>query len=170
MSITYTTGNILESETEAIVNTVNCEGYMGKGLAYQFKLRFPENNKDYMKACRSGNLCIGKMHYFKENNKIIINFPTKNKWRENSKIEYIDVGLDSLIELIKTLNIKSISIPPLGSGNGGLNWEEVKNLITKKFYELDSNIYIKIYEPSKNYKVTSIQEPKLSTSALILMK
>ena len=118
----YTTGDLLKSSAEALVNTVNCEGYMGKGIAYQFKMQYPENNKDYVKACKSGELTVGKLHYFKEKGKIIVNFPTKNKWRANSKIEYINDGLDELIKLIHQLNIKSIAIPPLGSGNGGLIW------------------------------------------------
>lgn len=170
MSIVLTTGNLLESTTEAIVNTVNCEGYMGKGLAYQFKLNFPENNKDYIKACKDGRLYIGKVHYFLENNKIIINFPTKDKWRQKSKMDYIEKGLDSLIEVIERLNIKSISIPPLGSGNGGLVWCEVKELILKKLSKFDNSVKILIYEPSKNYTANPVVEPKLTTAALILMK
>ena len=86
----YKTGDLLKNEAEALVNTVNCEGYMGKGIAYQFKLQFPDNNKDYIKACKNGKLQPGKLHFYKEHEKIIINFPTKNKWREKSKIEYIE--------------------------------------------------------------------------------
>ena len=82
--IIYTTGDLLKSSAETLVNTVNCEGYMGKGIAYQFKLKFPENNKDYVKACKTGELQIGKLHYYKEDGKIIVNFPTKNKWRAKS--------------------------------------------------------------------------------------
>lgn len=100
----YTTGDLLQSNADALVNTVNCEGYMGKGIAYQFKLRFPENNVDYIKACKNGQLKPGKLHYFRECGKIIINFPTKNKWREKSKIEYIETGLDNLSLSIADLN------------------------------------------------------------------
>ena len=82
----FVTGNILESHTQCLVNTVNCEGYMGKGIAYQFKKAFPKNNDDYIKACKTGELTVGKIHHFIENNKIIVNFPTKDKWREKSKI------------------------------------------------------------------------------------
>ena len=96
----YTTGDLLQSDAEALVNTVNCEGYMGKGIAYQFKLKFPNNNKDYIKACKSGVLRPGKLHFYREAGKIIINFPTKDKWREKSQIKYIEDGLDSLILLI----------------------------------------------------------------------
>lgn len=166
--IVYTTGDLLKSNAEALVNTVNCEGYMGKGIAYQFKLQYPQNNKDYIKACKSGNLKVGKMHYFKEKDKVIINFPTKNKWRAKSKMSYIEEGLDDLKSVIETLNIKTIAIPPLGSGNGGLIWSEVKSLIEKKL-ALIPNIQIYIYEPSTNYSSQPTVEPKLSTSALVLM-
>ena len=81
----YTTGDLLQSDADALVNTVNCEGYMGKGIAYQFKLKFPNNNKDYIKACKSGVLRPGKLHFYREAGKIIINFPTKDKWRESRK-------------------------------------------------------------------------------------
>ena len=171
MAIQYTTGNLLKSKTEALVNTVNCEGYMGKGIAYQFKLAYPLNNEDYIKACKSGKLTIGHIHYFREKNKLILNFPTKDKWRAKSKIEYIEKGLDHLIQLIKQLNIKSISIPPLGSGNGGLKWIDVKKMIENKLLIISNNVDIYIYEPSNTNYITSVQkEPKLSLSALILMK
>lgn len=129
--LTYTTGDLLKSGAEALVNTVNCEGYMGKGIAYQFKLQFPKNNEDYVRACKSGALAIGKLHYYKEKDKTIINFPTKNRWREKSHMEYIGKGLDQLVVLIQNLDLSSIAIPPLGSGNGGLIWAEVKLLIEK---------------------------------------
>lgn len=165
----YVTGDLLKNKAEALVNTVNCEGYMGKGIAYQFKLQFPDNNKDYIKACKNGELQPGKLHFYKEHEKIIINFPTKNKWREKSKIEYIEKGLDELVKLIVNLNIKSIAIPPLGSGNGGLNWSDVKSVIEKKLYDISNVIDIYIFEPSRNYISTPVYEPKLSVSALILM-
>ncbi|SEB10603.1 MULTISPECIES: macro domain-containing protein [unclassified Paenibacillus] len=167
--ITYTTGDLLESKAEALVNTVNCEGYMGKGIAYQFKMKFPNNNKDYIKACKTGKLTVGKLHHFKENEKIIINFPTKDKWREKSKIEYITSGLDELLNLITTLNISSVAIPPLGSGNGGLLWSEVKLIIENKINILSNSVDFIIYEPSKNYKTKPTNEPILNPSALVLM-
>lgn len=166
----YTTGDLLQSNAEALVNTVNCEGYMGKGIAYQFKLQFPDNNVDYVKACKNGQLKPGKLHYFREREKIIINFPTKNKWREKSKIEYIETGLDELLVLIGNLNIKSIAIPPLGSGNGGLIWTNVKEVIIDKLQAISADVDIYIYEPSKNYSSLPVQEPKLSASALVLME
>lgn len=168
--INYTTGDLLKSEAEVLVNTVNCEGYMGKGIAYQFKLQFPENNKDYIRSCKSGELTVGKLHYFYENGKYIVNFPTKNKWREKSKIEYISEGLDQLVKLIGEKQFKSIAIPPLGSGNGGLNWSEVKLLIENKLSKISNNLNILVYEPSKNYSSKPIIEPKLNFSSLILMQ
>lgn len=170
--ITYVTGDLLQSKAQCLVNTVNCEGYMGKGIAYQFKLAYPENNSDYVKACKTGKLHIGTLHYYREKGKIIVNFPTKDKWRAKSKLEYIDIGLDQLLILIDRLKIDSIAIPPLGSGNGGLNWGDVKNLIEKKLSPLAARnqVDVIIYEPSKNYVSTPVTEPQLSLSALILMQ
>ncbi|WKY46045.1 macro domain-containing protein [Eubacteriaceae bacterium ES2] len=168
--INFTTGDLLKSDSQALVNTVNCEGYMGKGIAYQFKQKFPQNNLDYVRACKTGELKVGKLHYYTENNKIIINFPTKDKWRANSKIEYIEDGLDELMKLITDLNIKSVAIPPLGSGNGGLIWSEVKELIISKLSVFDENVQIFLYEPSKNYEQRVVSEPKMSPSALVLLE
>ena len=168
--IVLTTGNIFESEAEALVNTVNCEGFMGKGLAYQFKQMFPKTNLSYMEVCRKKELKPGKLHSFKEDGKIIINFPTKNKWREKSKISYIEDGMKELNNFIIKENIKSIAIPPLGSGNGGLQWEKVKNIILKYANSLmKKNIKIEIYEPSLNYKAKTKSPPKLTLSHFILM-
>lgn len=166
--IEFTTGDLLQAETEAIVNTVNCEGYMGKGIAYQFKLEFPENYKAYEQACRLKELKPGRVHTFQENGKIIINFPTKDKWRENSKYEYIETGLESLRKEISERNIRSISIPPLGCGNGGLEWSKVKKIIIENLKDLD--LHIKIYEPSQNYRSRPKKEPKLSLSHFLAME
>lgn len=167
--IKYITGNLLESEADILINTVNCEGFMGKGIAYQFKMKYPQNNTDYVKACKNKTLMIGKLHYYKEDGKIIINFPTKDKWRNKSKIEYIEKGLEELRVLLPKLDAKSIAIPPLGCGNGGLEWNEVKNIILDKMSCFQNSHDIYIYEPSKNYVVTVKEAPKLSLSALILM-
>lgn len=168
--IKYVTGNIFEANTECLVNTVNCEGYMGKGIAYQFKLKFPENNNDYVKACKSGKLHIGSIHWYFEDGILIVNFPTKDKWRERSQMHYIEVGLDQLVQLIIEKEIKSIALPPLGCGNGGLNWNDVKILIENKLESVKDNIDILIYEPSASYKVVPKEAPKLSLSGLILLQ
>lgn len=166
----YKTGDLLQSSADALVNTVNCEGVMGKGIAYQFKLRYPNNFKDYRHACQSGELRPGKLHYFSEDGKLIINFPTKDKWRNPSKMEYIESGLNELVPLIHELSIKSIAIPPLGSGNGGLIWSQVRKLIEDKLSETSKRTDIFLYEPSRAYVTRPVQEPHLSTSALVLME
>ena len=166
--ITFETGDILSSSAQCLVNTVNCEGFMGKGIAYQFKERFPENNKYYVSACKSGNFSIGQILFFFENDKIIANFPTKDKWREKSQYSYIEDGLNNLLIGVKSKNITSIAIPPLGCGNGGLDWNVVRKMITDKFQDSSANVII--YEPSKQFTPKGVEIPKMTASHLILMK
>jgi len=149
--IQFITGNIFEANTEAIVNTVNTDGIMGKGIALQFKNLFPHNFKEYSKACKSGAVSIGKLLVTKDSSliygdKIIINFPTKTTWRKPSEYQYIEAGLTDLKNIIKEFKIKSIALPPLGSGNGGLEWYKVKGLIDKHLNDIDCNILI--FEPN----------------------
>src|SRR5208282_6097338 len=131
-------GDLLATNAEALVNTVNTVGVMGKGIALQFKLAFPDNYAAYEAACKRGEVQIGRMFVFHRENdpRIIINFPTKRHWRGQSKIEDIKSGLKVLIEVVRKERIKSIAVPPLGCGNGGLDWEEVRPLITHAFSEL----------------------------------
>lgn len=143
-------GNIFESEAEAIVNTVNTKGIMGKGIALQFKQQYPNMYKDYKIACENGEVIIGKMYVWKNPSmfgpRYIINFPTKQEWSKPSKIEYIQKGLLDLVTVIKELGLKSIAVPPLGCGNGGLDWNQVKTFIISA---LDiPNLVLSIYEPS----------------------
>lgn len=166
MVIKYTQGDIFESKCQAIINTVNCEGKMGKGLAYQFKKKFPKMEQDYVKVCKNGELYPGKLHIYQENKFLIINFPTKNKWREKSKIEYIINGLRKLKEEIVKRDIKSVAIPPLGAGNGGLNWNEVKSEINNELLDM-KNILFEVYEPSTNINKTG-KEPKVDFDVLLL--
>ena len=154
----FVTGDLLQSDAYALVNAVNCEGYMGKGIAYQFKQYFPEMNAAYVKKCRAGQLVPGALHCYETENQLIINFPTKNKWREKSRMEYISSGLEQLSEIIKSNSILSIAIPPLGCGNGGLNWSEVKELILTKLKPIEKITEIYIYEPSKNYQAVAPAE------------
>ncbi|HJA65738.1 MAG TPA: macro domain-containing protein [Candidatus Mediterraneibacter cottocaccae] len=168
--IEYTKGNMFESGADCLINTVNCEGYMGKGIAYQFKMRFPENNKSYVKACRSGRLTVGKVHWYTEDGITIVNFPTKDKWREKSKIEYIENGMDSLIELLPELKVKRIAIPPLGCGNGGLNWRDVRGIIENKISGMSQQYDFLIFEPSNgDYKAVPKKPPQISVSGLVLL-
>lgn len=140
--ITFVRGNIFESTAKCLVNPVNCEGVMGKGLALQFKKRFPETFKSYRAECSEFNLRIGKLHIFDENGKTVVNFPTKDTWRDNSKIEYIQKGLAALKAFLNSGYVKSIAIPPLGCGLGGLDWNEVKPIICHYLDPLDVDIYI----------------------------
>lgn len=167
--IEYTKGNMFECDADCLINTVNCEGFMGKGIAYQFKVRFPENNKSYIKACKSGELTVGKVHYYNESGITIVNFPTKNKWRENSQIEYIETGMNYFIELLPKLRVKKIAIPPLGCGNGGLLWVDVKKIIENKIVNLADKYDFIIFEPSSSYKAIPKKPPKISVSGLVLL-
>lgn len=165
------TGDILESQTKGLVNTVNLEGYMGKGIAYQFKNKYPENNEAYKKACKNGQIGIGKVFSSEEGGKVIYNFPTKDKWREKSEIEYISKGMTSLVDKLNNSGVDSVSIPPLGCGNGGLKWLEVREVIYNKLKLLNRDIEVLIYAPNnKKYISVSKNKPKLSTSHLILME
>lgn len=164
-------GNILESKAEALVNTVNTVGVMGKGLALQFKKAFPENYKKYVIACKNKEIDIGTLFVTKEKTldgeKIIINFPTKKHWKKPSEYIYIEKGLDDLIRIIKEYNIKSIAIPPLGCNNGGLNWDKVKKIIINKLSHLDIEIYL--YQPTKEIKEKLAKERIKLTPARALL-
>lgn len=153
MTIDYIHGDLLNDSAEALVNTVNCVGVMGKGIALEFKNRWPENYKYYKDACSKKVLRPGQMLVWSNESlistdepRLIINFPTKDHWRNNSKIEYIHDGLDDLKKVIIDLKIKSIAIPPLGCGNGGLNWLDVKPLIIEKLSGIE-DLHINIYQP-----------------------
>jgi O-acetyl-ADP-ribose deacetylase (regulator of RNase III) len=146
----YRTGDILASDAEALVNTVNCVGIMGRGIALQFKNAFPENFRTYARACDHHEVQPGRMLVF-ENRKInepkfIINFPTKRHWKGKSRLADIDAGLEALRTEIEKRGIQSIAIPPLGSGLGGLNWADVKPRIEAALADLP-NVRVVVYEP-----------------------
>lgn len=149
--ITFKKGDIFENnDVDAIVNTVNCVGVMGRGIALQFKKSFPENFKAYQIACKNGNVVPGKMFVFEThsltNPRFIINFPTKRHWRYASKIEDIENGLKDFISTLRQLDIKSVVIPPLGCGLGGLEWNVVKERIKCALLELP-DVNAIVYEP-----------------------
>ena len=148
-------GNLLESETQALVNTVNTVGVMGKGIALQFKEVFPFNYKIYSAACKNNELKPGKLLVVKESTlkgeKIVINFPTKTDWFRKSKYEYVEAGLEELFKVIHDENIQSIAIPPLGCGNGGLQWRKVKELMLKYLGRING-VKILVYEPNEAVK------------------
>ena len=143
-------GNILEADAEALVNTVNCVGFMGKGIALQFKQAFPKNFKAYEAACRVGRVLPGRMFIYENgrliNPRYIINFPTKRHWRGNSRIADIRSGLKALITDIRKLGIRSVAVPPLGCGLGGLDWRQVRPMIEKAFSALP-NVRVFLFEP-----------------------
>jgi len=143
-------GNIVKADTDALVNTVNCVGIMGRGIALQFKKAYPENFEAYRKVCKVKKLHPGIVYTYKlpilGGVQYIINFPTKRHWKGKSKLEDIQQGLEALAQEIKRLGIKSISIPPLGCGLGGLNWEAVRPMIERALGAL-TDVEVYIYEP-----------------------
>lgn len=147
--------NLLAAPVQALVNTVNTVGVMGKGIALQFKERFPNNFKLYAAASKAGKLQIGKMFVTKEQTlegeRIIINFPTKTEWFRKSQYKYIEEGLVDLVNVIRERNIKSIAIPPLGCGNGGLKWEKVRTMMQDALGQLQG-VDVFIYEPNEEVK------------------
>jgi O-acetyl-ADP-ribose deacetylase (regulator of RNase III) len=148
--IEFTNGDILRDESEAVINTVNCVGVMGRGIALQFKNAYPANFKAYEAACKRHEVQPGRMHIFETGHltppHYIINFPTKRHWRGKSRIEDIEAGLKALAELIRNKGIRSVAIPPLGSGLGGLDWKDVKPRIEAALTNLN-DVRIVVYEP-----------------------
>jgi len=153
--ISFTQGNLLASDAEALVNTVNTVGVMGKGIALMFKDNFPDNFRAYESACKAKTIDVGHMLVVKREHLIgpkwVINFPTKKHWRQPSKLEWIQSGLDDLKRVLIDNKIKSVAIPPLGSGNGGLDWPDVKSLIIHALDDVQG-VRIVVYEPTREYQ------------------
>ena len=174
--IKFKTGDILTEDAEALVNTVNCVGFMGRGIALQFKKAYPENFKSYSAACNREEIQPGRMFVFDTgqltNPHYIINFPTKRHWRGKSRMEDIDTGLAALAEEIRSYNIQSIAIPPLGSGLGGLDWFEVRPRIEKILKQF-SDLTAIVYEPSDLFTDTrtnrSTEVPSMTTGRAALI-
>ena len=149
--IRFKTGNVLAEDAEALVNTVNCVGVMGRGVALQFKKAFPENFHAYAEACKRGEVQPGRMFVFETEQlthpRYIINFPTKRHWRGDSRIEDIETGLSGLTRVVRDLGIRSIALPPLGCGLGGLEWTAVRQRIEKTLCGLD-DVQIVVFEPN----------------------
>ncbi|MER9868765.1 macro domain-containing protein [Mesorhizobium sp. M0136] len=171
--IEFRTGDILRANAEALVNTVNCVGIMGRGIALQFKNDFPENFKAYAAACAREEVQPGKMFVFETrtltNPKYIINFPTKRHWRGKSRMEDIDSGLRALVEEIRRRGIRSIAIPPLGSGLGGLNWADVRPRIEAALSAIDG-LDVIVFEPnSAPVSTTSREVPSMTPGRAALV-
>ena len=173
-------GDLLTADVQALVNTVNTVGVMGRGVALQFKQAFPENYRAYKKACDEGAVRLGEMFVFDlgglHNPRYIINFPTKRHWRGKSRQEYIERGLESLVADIQRLGIESIALPPLGCGLGGLDWNQVYRQIEVALGSLES-VEVLVYEPAGAPPAVAMQthtpRPKMTlgpATLLVLMK
>jgi O-acetyl-ADP-ribose deacetylase (regulator of RNase III) len=149
--IRYAHGDLLDAEVDALVNTVNCVGVMGKGIALQFRQAWPENYEEYRRACEREDVRPGRMFVYDTGRLVkpryIINFPTKKHWKGKSRIEDIASGLDALVDEIRARRIHSVALPPLGCGNGGLDWDVVRDLIENKLSDL-GDVDVVIYEPA----------------------
>lgn len=179
--IEYETGDILKADVQALVNTVNCVGVMGKGIALQFKLKFPENFRAYKKVCNQDELEPGRLFVFDRGQlfeedrgpQYIINFPTKTHWRKPSKLEYIEGGTDALVEEVQQRDIESIAIPPLGCGNGGLEWEEVGAIIEQRMEALP-DVRVVLYPPGYEPDVDDIEvetdRPNMTPGRALVIK
>ncbi len=170
-------GNIFTNDAEAIVNTVNCVGVMGKGIALQSKKAFPQNYDAYEKASKQGEMEPGKMFVFETKQligpKYIINFPTKRHWRDRSRYEDIAVGLNALAKVIRELNLKSVAIPPLGCGLGGLNWKRIRPMIQEALSVLPE-VTVNLFEPAgtplADEMPVATKHPRMTASRALFIK
>jgi O-acetyl-ADP-ribose deacetylase (regulator of RNase III) len=177
MTVRVKSGDLLKENSEAIVNTVNCVGVMGKGIALQFKQRWPQNFKAYEAACERKEIRPGKMFIYDLGEwakpRFIINFPTKVDWKKPSKIEYIESGLRDLVSQVERLGIKSIALPPLGCGNGGLDWQTVKALIVDAFRDRPE-VHVDVFEPKgappAREMVNRTERPKMTPARAAIVK
>ncbi len=175
--ISYHKGNLLNAKAEALVNTVNCVGVMGKGIALQFKQAFPSVYGQYKSACDKGQIRIGQIQIVATGSvffpRYIINFPTKNHWKGNSKIEDVAAGLVDLRQQLIEKKISSVAVPPLGCGNGGLDWLQVKKLIEEALSGLE-NIDIQVYEPvgapAPNTMPVNTKKPTLTMARAAVLR
>jgi O-acetyl-ADP-ribose deacetylase (regulator of RNase III) len=149
--ITQSSGNLLDAAVDALVNTVNTVGVMGKGIALQFRRAYPDMYREYTKAAKAGDIRLGRMHVWTNDETLtgpryVINFPTKSHWKAHSRLADIEAGLADLATVVQHLGITSIAIPPLGCGNGGLDWRQVQPLITRTFAPLPA-VDVRVYPP-----------------------
>ncbi|GAA0729977.1 macro domain-containing protein [Dactylosporangium roseum] len=174
--ITQAHGNLLDADVEALVNTVNCAGVMGKGIALQFKRAYPAMFREYARAAESGEVTLGRMHVWRTGllagPRFVINFPTKGHWRARSSLVDIDNGLTDLVRVLEELNIKSVAIPPLGCGNGGLEWTDVEPMIRTALVAVP-HVDVVLYPPgpaptAQQMKTATVRPPlTLARASLI---
>ena len=170
-------GNIIEADAQALVNTINTVGVMGKGIALQFKKAFPEMFEEYEAACKAKSLQPGQMHVHDRgqlfNPRYIINFPTKRPWKGKSKLVDIKAGLGALVEELKARDIKSVAIPPLGCGHGGLDWDEVRPLIElamDRLPEVEALIYSPKGAPEPSAIVYRTERPEMTPNRANMLR
>lgn len=178
MPVNITRGDLLKQhDVDAIVNTVNCVGVMGKGIALQFKNKWPANFELYRRACKAGEVRPGRMLVFDAGAyaqpHYVFNFPTKEHWRGKSRIEFIRDGLEDLIRHVKRLGIRSIAVPPLGCGNGGLQWFDVRPLIEEAFAQVP-DVDVRLFEPVGTPSARSMEvhtsRPKMTAGRAAILK
>jgi O-acetyl-ADP-ribose deacetylase (regulator of RNase III) len=158
--LTFVRGNLFESPAQALVNTVNTEGVMGKGIALGFKQIFPDMFAEYQAMCESGKLGIGKLHIWRAPQRIIVNFPTKKEWRKPSRPEYIGAGLATFVKYYRELGISSVAFPPLGCGNGELDYErQVRPLMEEHLSRIDIPVFL--YAPIQSGEVAEHRQPEV---------
>lgn len=150
--ITQASGNLFDAQVDALVNTVNTVGVMGKGIALQFRRAYPAMYREYAKAAKAGDIRLGRMHVWTNDEALtgpryIINFPTKGHWKARSRLADVEAGLDDLAKVVQHLGITSIAVPPLGCGNGGLDWSRVRPLIERTFAALP-DVDTRVYPPA----------------------
>jgi O-acetyl-ADP-ribose deacetylase (regulator of RNase III) len=166
-------GNLLEAQADALVNTVNTEGVMGKGIALQFSKKFPAMFEEYRRACKAGEVQPGRMHVYEQGEmfqpRYLINFPTKRHWRSPSRLEDIEAGLASLVEEIRKRKIRSIALPPLGCGNGGLDWADVFPRIQAALAPL-TEVQVLVFAPKAADIVHRTERPAMNASRAIVLK
>jgi len=175
--IRHVTGNLLEADAEAFVNTVNTVGVMGKGIALQIRQAFPKVFDEYQRAAKHGELQPGRMHVVRTgavtNPRFIINFPTKKHWRGKARIEFIREGLVDLVKVLQQLNIKSVAVPPLGCGSGGLRWSEVRPVIEAALGDL-GDVQVLLYAaagaPAADDMIVSTKRPNLTPARAAILR
>jgi O-acetyl-ADP-ribose deacetylase (regulator of RNase III) len=166
VAIRFVRGNLLEADVEALVNAVNTVGVMGKGIALMFKDAFPENFDEYAQACKEDRVRVGEMFVTERRAatgpRWILNFPTKKHWRNPSEMEWVSAGLADLRRLLVEKGIRSVAVPPLGTGLGGLSWPAVKAAITSALGDLEG-VDVLVYQPTSRFhgvaKRAGVQKP-----------
>lgn len=156
--LNYVLSNIFDSPAQTLVNTVNTVGVMGKGIAAEFKQRYPEMFEKYRRFCSNGSLTVGKLYLYKSPNKWVLNLPTKAHWRQPSKVEYVEAGLKKFVDTYLEHGITSVSFPQLGSGNGGLDWDRVvRPLMDRYLSDLDISVFIHVAPNVVNFRPEHIE-------------